>query len=58
MVEYKNKLFVYKNDPKDDKNIYKKIRVILYLLNKYKTSKPETIKKYYIIYDEKQKVYF
>ena len=57
--EYKNKLLVYENDPDDDKKFNKKKRDILYLLNnKDRKSKPETIKKYNIIYDEKSKIYY
>ena len=57
--EYKNKLMVFENDPEDDKKFNKKKNDILYLLNnKGRSSKPETLKKYNIIYDEKNKIYY
>ena len=57
--EYKHKLLVFENDPEDEKKFNKKKNDILYLLNsKGRSSKPETIKKYNIIYDEKNKIYY
>ena len=50
---------MFVNDPDDERKFNKKKNDILYLLNsKGKTSKPETITKYNIVYDEKNKIYY
>jgi hypothetical protein len=53
-----NKLGVFQNEPESENKFNKKKKDIIYLLNKGKTSKPETIKKYNILYDDKNKLYY
>jgi hypothetical protein len=53
-----NKLGVFQNNPDDEKKFNKKKKDIIYLLNKGRKSKPDTIKKYGILYDEKNKLYY
>lgn len=56
--DYTNKLKIYEESPENEKAIAKKRSDIIYLLNKGKQSKPETIEKYNIQFDEKTKLYF
>ena len=59
MIEECNvKLKAYENEPNNEKLYNKKRNDIIYLLNKGKTSKPETITKYKILFDEKNKKYY
>jgi len=53
-----NKLGVFQSQPESEKAYNKKKKDIIYLLNKGKTSKPETIKKYNILYDDKTNTYY
>jgi len=53
-----NKLGVFQSNPDDEKKFNKKKRDIIYLLNKGRQSKTDTIKKYGILYDEKTKLYY
>jgi hypothetical protein len=53
-----NKLGVFQSQPESEKAYNKKKKDIIYLLNKGKTSKPETIKKYGILYDDKTNTYY
>lgn len=46
------------NKPENEKAFNKRRHDIIYLLNKGKNSKPETIKMYNINYDEKNKLYY
>ena len=56
--EYNVKLKAYEKEPENEKLFNKKRNDILYLLNKGKSSKPETIAKYKILLDEKTKKYY
>ena len=56
--ECNNKLKAYEKEPENEKIYDKKRKDILYLLNKGKSSKPETISKYKILLDEKTKKYY
>jgi hypothetical protein len=56
--EYNVKLKAYEKEPENEKLFNKKRNDILYLLNKGKSSKPETISKYKILLDEKTKKYY
>jgi hypothetical protein len=59
MIEECNvKLKAYEKEPNNEKLYNKKRNDIIYLLNKGKTSKPETITKYKILFDEKNKKYY
>lgn len=53
-----NKLGVFQNNPDDEKKFNKKKKDIIYLLNKGRKSKPVTLKKYNILYDEIKKIYY
>lgn len=55
---YNSKLKAYEKEPENEKLFNKKRNDILYLLNKGKSSKPETISKYKILLDEKTKKYY
>lgn len=55
---YNSKLKAYEKEPENEKIFNKKRNDILYLLNKGKSSKPETISKYKILLDEKTKKYY
>ena len=56
--EYNTKLKAYEKEPENEKLFNKKRNDILYLLNKGKVSKPETITKYKILFDDKNKKYY
>jgi hypothetical protein len=56
--EYNTKLKAYEKEPENEKLFNKKRNDILYLLNKGKASKPETMTKYKILFDDKNKKYY
>jgi len=56
--EYNQKLKAYEKEPENEKLFNKKRNDIIYLLNKGKTSKPDTITKYKILFDEKTQKYY
>lgn len=56
--ECQNKLGVFQNSPDDEKRFQKKKKDIIYLLNKGRKSKPSTIQKYNILYDNNTKLYY
>ena len=57
--EDKSRIYIsVRKEPENEKLFNKKRNDILYLLNKGKSSKPETISKYKILLDEKTKKYY